>query len=192
MSRKHSGTQTTQTALWALTGNNPDLVWPSDIEVPFNQVGHGDGRLRGAVSARSITVECLDLVRTHDARDAVLAAGFACLSKIQEYSGRSIDAMACAVRSANQPQQPCILNGSVGERLALPSVVSSACHIQEPAHSLDIAFVAVRLYEPVNSTDIPRSRSTGHWLPHWLGQIAELACPRNPGNSSFWKRRIES
>jgi hypothetical protein len=60
------------------------LIRPNDIEVPLNQIGRDGGGLRGDVAARSITVERFDLVRSHDPCDAVLAASFTSLSKIQE------------------------------------------------------------------------------------------------------------
>ncbi len=80
--------------------------------------------------------------------------------------------------------QVSVLNSSVGKRLAQPSIVSGARNAQKPAHRLDIVFVAVRLNKPANLTGPPRARSIGHLPPHWLALPAELACPRNPGNSN--------
>src|SRR5579863_9625858 len=116
-----------------------------------------------------------DLVRSHDPCDAMLTASFASLSKIQEDSSRPVDAMACIVRGADQPQQPHVFLGPVGKRLSQPSVISGACDIQDPAHGLDVVFMAMRFYELIDSTGTPRSRSAGHLPPLRPALPAELS-----------------
>lgn len=63
---------------------DPEFIWPYDVEVPLDQIGHDSGRLRDDVAPRSITMKCPNLVHSHDPCDAMLAASFASLSKIQE------------------------------------------------------------------------------------------------------------
>jgi hypothetical protein len=72
----------------------------------------------------------------------MLAAGLAGLPKIEEYSWRSVDTVACCKRCADQPQKPNVLKGSLTGRLLKPGVVTARSYLQDSAHRSNLEAIA--------------------------------------------------
>ena len=96
-----------------------------------------------------------DFIYAHQPHHAVLAAGLAGLSKVEEYPWRSVDTVARRVRGADQPQEPNVFEGPLTDRLLEPGVVTARSHLKHPAHRSNIEAIAVGFYKFVGLTDLP-------------------------------------
>jgi hypothetical protein len=136
---------------------NPSLVWTRHIEIALQDVWDQLGGFGRRAVPDSIPSNRSDFVNAHQPHHAVLAASLAGLAKVEEYSRRSVDAVACRKRGADQPQKPNVLEGSLTYRLLKPSVVTARSHLQHPAHRSNVEAIAVGFDKFVGLTDLPRT-----------------------------------
>ena len=111
---------------------------------------------------KSIPSDRPDFVDAHQPHHAVLAASLAGLPKVEEYSWRSVDTVACRKRRADQPQEPNVLEGSLTDRLLKPSVEPAWSHLQHPAHRSNVEALAVGFDKFVGLRDLPCTRFRTH------------------------------
>ena len=149
----------------ALPGTNirniryPRLVWTRDVEIALQEVWDQLRGLGRRAMPDSIPSNRSDFINAHQPHHAVLAARLAGLPKIEEYSGRSVDTVACHKLRADQPQEPNVLNGSLTEE---PGVVPTWSHLQHPAHRSNVEPLAVGFDKFVDLRDLPRARFRTH------------------------------
>lgn len=124
---------------------NPSLVRARDVEIALEDVWDQLGGLGCGAVPGSISSDRSDLVNAHQSHHAMLAAGLAGLPKVEEYSWRSVDTVACRKRRADQPEEPNVLEGSLTDRLLQPGVVTARSHLQHPAHRSNVEAIAVGL-----------------------------------------------
>lgn len=115
--------------------------------------------------SRSIPAYRSNVVDAHKARYAMLAARLASLAQIKEHARCTVDAMARNERRSDQPEKPRVLDGSVRDRRAQPSVLAAGRDLQEPAHRPNVALAPVRFNELVDPSDLPSAEPGLHRLP---------------------------
>ena len=96
-----------------------------------------------------------DLVNAHQSHRAMLTAGLAGLPKVEEYSWRSVDSVACHKQRADQPEEPNVLEGSLADKLLQPCVVSARSHLHHPAHRSNVEAIPADFDKFVDQADFP-------------------------------------
>ena len=115
---------------------HPGLVWPRRGELPLQEIRDQDRRLADRPAPRAIAVQRAQIGFAHQPRDAMLAAGLAGFTQIEEDARGAVDAVTRDERRANQAKQPGILLGAVRDRLLQPLVVAARSHAEDAAHHL--------------------------------------------------------
>lgn len=141
---------------------NPSFIWTRNVKVALQKVWDQFGGLGRGVVTDSIPSQCSDFIHPHQPHHTVLAASLAGLPKVEEYSGRSVDTVACRERRADQPQEPKVFEGSLTDRLLKPGVVPTRCHLQHPAHRSNVEALVVGFNEFVSLSDLPVTRFCTH------------------------------
>jgi hypothetical protein len=108
----------------------------SDVAIPFAVYFLLCATDADGPPPRSIAVKRAQIVLPHQPSDAMLAAGLACLTQVQEDPRRAVDPLPRSEGRANQPQQPRILLGAVRERVLAPLGVAARRHLEDAAHDL--------------------------------------------------------
>src|SRR5437016_6820368 len=97
---------------------------------------------------------------THQARNAMLAAGLSRFTQIEEDTRGAIDAMTRDEGRADQAQQPGILLGVVRDRLLEPVIVAAHGHLEDATHPLHAVPISIGFDEFVGRADPSRDSAT--------------------------------
>ena len=164
---------------------NPRLVWTRDVEIALQEVWDQLRGLGRRAVPDSIPSNRSDLINAHQPHYAVLAARLAGLPKIEEYSGRAVDTVACRKRRADQPQEPNVLDGSLTDEFLNPGVVPAWSHLQHPAHRSNVEPFAVG-FDKIRRSEgsSPYSLSCASAFLH-AGNTVSFSRPQKAGKSTI-------
>ena len=100
---------------------DPGGVWPRGGELSLQEIRDQHRGLADGPASRPIAMQRAKIGLAHQPRDAMLAAGLARFTQIEEHARSAVDAMARDERCANQAKQSGILLGAVRDRAAAAS-----------------------------------------------------------------------
>jgi hypothetical protein len=133
-------------------------------------------------AANAVPMQRSEIGLAHQPLHAMLTAGLARFTEIEEDSRRSVDAMARDIRGTNEAQQPGVFLSTIGDGLLQPVVVAALGDLEDATHLLDAELISMRLNEFIGRANAPRDQVLR--LRHRPSQTPDAnASPLNPGNS---------
>ena len=128
---------------------HPGHIGPCGRERSLQSIRRHDRRPSVDDPRYLVAVYGFDVIRFHDAGNAVTTADLTCLSQIEVNASIAIHTTAGGVRGSDQRQEAAVLDGALRQRPESPIVITAPRSAQQSTHRSDGKTVAVIRNKPV-------------------------------------------